>query len=157
MRTVAPLGSLVFQVQPRHLPPLEHIQLSNNLHPLAKSLQDILQSALGHSGQGIPSLTTLTEAHERLQSCLQEQGYSPVQICFNGVETGRVAVAITEVGSAGEASITGLEGSATSGKGWGIQPFQLRSQQVPIQQGDTGIVNSCTLLQGDPACIIRLF
>ena len=80
-----------------------------------------------------------------------------MQICFNGVETGRVAVAITEVGSAGEASITGLEGSATSGKGWGIQPFQLRSQQVPIQQGDTGIVNSCTLLQGDPACIIRLF
>ncbi|DBA78520.1 TPA: hypothetical protein ACH3X2_007842 [Trebouxia sp. C0005] len=33
--------------------------------------------------------------------------------------------------AADEASITGLEGSATSGKGWGIQPFEPRSQQVP--------------------------
>ena len=147
MRTVAPLGSLVFQVQPRHLPPIEHIQLSNNLHPLATSLQNILQSALGHSRQGIPSITTLTQAHEQVQFCLQEQGYRYVQICFSGLETGRIAVDITEVGGADEASITGLEGSATSGKGWGIQPFQLRSQQVPpLQQIDTGVMEGASLL-----------
>ncbi|KAL0049763.1 hypothetical protein WJX82_009526 [Trebouxia sp. C0006] len=36
-----------------------------------------------------------------------------------------------EVEAADEASITGLEDSAKSGKGWGIHPFQPRSQQVP--------------------------
>ena len=70
-----------------------------------------------------------------------------MKICFSGLDKGRIAVGITEVGSAAEASITGLEGSATSGKGWGIQPFQLRSQQVPsLQHVDNGVMKGASLL-----------
>lgn len=45
------------------------------------------------------------------------------------VLTGNIQVTVE--GSQAEASTTGLEGSAKSGKGHGIQPFRHRAQAVP--------------------------
>lgn len=77
------------------------------------------------------SVTALIQAHDSVQARLNEQGCRHVKVAFDGVDIGKISATITEVEAADEASITGLEGSATSGKGWGIQPFEPRSQQVP--------------------------
>ncbi|DBA90092.1 TPA: hypothetical protein ACH3X1_003411 [Trebouxia sp. C0004] len=131
MHPAAPLGSLQFQVRPRKLPPIQSMKLSGGPQSSAESLQQILQTAETHSHQGMSSVTALIQAHDSMQSCLNEQGCRHVKIAFDGVDTGKISANVTEVAAADEASITGLEDSATSGKGWGIQAFQPRSQQVP--------------------------
>jgi hypothetical protein len=131
MHPAAPLGSLQFQIKPRKLPPIQSMKLSGSPQSSAESLQHILQTAEGQSHQGMSSVTALIQAHDSIQACLNEQGCRHVKIAFNGVDTGKISATITEVEAADEASITGLEDSAKSGKGWGIHPFQPRSQQVP--------------------------
>ncbi len=76
-------------------------------------------------------MAALVEVHDQLQSHLKEQGHQHVNISFDGVDTGQVQVAVSGAATDDEASITGLEGSAKAGKGWGIQPFQPRSQPLP--------------------------
>ncbi len=131
MHPAAPLGSLQFQVRPRKLPPIQSMQLSGSPPSSAESLQHILQTAEAQSHQGKSSVTALIQAHDSIQACVNEQGCRHVKIAFDGVDTGKISATITEVEAADEASITGLEDSAKSGKGWGIHPFQPRSQQVP--------------------------
>jgi hypothetical protein len=131
MHPAAPLGSLQFQVKPRNLPPIQSMQLSGSPHSSAESLQHIIQTTETQSQQGLSSVTALIQAHDSIQSCLNEQGCRHVKVAFDGVDTGKISATITEVDAADEASITGLEDSAKSGKGWGIHPFQPRSQQVP--------------------------
>lgn len=131
MHPAAPLSSLQFQVRPRKLPPIQSVQLSGSPQSSAESLQHILQTAEAQSHQGMSSVTALMKAHDSIQARLHEQGCRHVKVAFDGVDTGKISATITEVQAADEASITGLEESATSGKGWGIHPFQPRSQQVP--------------------------
>lgn len=131
MHPAAPLGSLQFQVKPRELPPIQSMKLSGSPQSSAESLQHILQTAEAQSHQGMLSVTALIQAHDSIQACLNEQGCRHVKAAFDGVDTGKINVIVTEVEAADEASITGLEDSAKSGKGWGIHAFQPRSQQVP--------------------------
>ncbi len=131
MHPAAPLGSLQFHIKPRKLPPIQSMKLSGSPQTFAESLQHILQTAEAQSHQGMSSVTALIQAHDSLQACLNEQGCRHVKVAFEGVDTGKISATITEVEAADEASITGLEDSAKSGKGWGIHPFQPRSQQVP--------------------------
>ncbi len=131
MHPAAPLGSLQFQVKPRNLPPIQSMKLSGSPQSFAESLQHILQTAEAQSHQGMSSVTALIQAHDSMQARLNEQGCRHVKIAFDGVDTGKISATIKEVEAANEASITGLEDSAKSGKGWGIQPFQPMSQQVP--------------------------
>ncbi len=131
MHPAAPLGSLQFQVKPRKLPPIQSMKLSDSPLSSAESLQHILQTAEAQSHQGVSSVTALMQAHDSIQARLNEQGCRHAKVAFAGVDTGKISATITEVEAADEASITGLEDSAKSGKGWGIQPFQPRSQHVP--------------------------
>ena len=130
MHTVAPLQSLRFRVTPRKLPPIQSISISSSSEISSESLQQALQMAFNESSQHKCSVTALAEVHDRLQAQLTEHGHEYVNIAFDAIHTGNVEVVITDVASSDEASITGLEASAKSGKGWGMQPFQCRAQQV---------------------------
>ena len=158
MHPAAPLSSLQFQVRPRKLPPIQSIQLSGSPQSSAESLQHILQTAEAQSHQGMSSVTALMKAHDSIQARLHEQGCRHVKVAFDGVDTGKISATITEVQAADEASITGLEDSATSGKGWGIHPFQPRSQQVPsLHRAESSSITGASQLACCCAQSHRLF
>ena len=132
MHTVAPLGALTFQVKPRQLPPIQTITPASSALP-SDTVQQVLQIAQSRSDS---TASVLIEVHDQLQQHLREEGRNQLlSIAFNGVETGNVTVTVVQVETAEEASITGLEGSAKSGKGWGIQTFP-QSQAPPYTQNN---------------------
>ena len=126
VQTVAPLGSLRFQAAPRQLPQVKSIRFSSSTES-SDSIEQVLDTALEKGQQGTPTLDVLLEAHQHLQDSVS--GYASVS--FSGVESGDITVSVSAVKGPDEASITGLEGTAKSGKGWGISAFQSRSPQVP--------------------------
>lgn len=126
VQTVAPLGSLRFQAAPRQLPQAKSIRVSSSTQS-SGSIEQVLDTALEKGQQGTATLDVLLGAHQQLQDGVS--GYT--SICFSGVESGDVTVSISSVTGPNEVSITGLESTAKSGKGWGISAFQPRSPQVP--------------------------
>lgn len=126
VHTVAPLGSLRFQAALRQLPTVKSIRVSSSTQS-SGSIQQVLDTALEKCQQGTATSDALLEAHQQLQDSVS--GHT--SICFSGVESGDIEVSINPVKAPYEVSITGLEGTAKSGKGWGISAFQPRSPQVP--------------------------
>ena len=130
MRTVAPLGSLRFQAAPRKLPQITSLILSKSTEH-AGSLQPFLDSALQSSRQGVSALEVMLELHEKIQINVAGHRNSQIRVCYSGADKGDITVSIEAVKGRDGASTTGLEGTAESGKGWGISAFQPRSPQVP--------------------------
>lgn len=133
VQTVAPLGSLSFQAAPRQLPPVKSITVSSSTES-SGSIEQILKNATEQGQQGTPTLDVLLDAHERLRDSCS----SHASVSFSGVESGDITASITSVKGRNEASITGLEGTAKLGKGWGITSFQPRSPQVPSLASTVG-------------------
>ena len=132
VQTVAPLGSLRFQASPRQLPKVKSIKVSSSTKS-SGGIEHVLETAFGKVQQGTATIDVLLEAHQQLQDTVR--GHT--SICFSGVESGDIKVTINSVNGPHEVSITGLEGTAKSGKGWGISAFQPRSPQVPSLHGNT--------------------
>ena len=131
VQTVAPLGSLRFQAAPRQLPPVKSITISSSTENSGSSEQ-ILKTATEKGQQGTSTLDVLLHAHQQMQASCS----SPASVSFTGIESGDIKASITAVKGPNEASITGLEGTAKLGKGWGITAFQPRSPQVPPLHSD---------------------
>ena len=132
MQTVAPLGSLRFQAAPRQLPQIKSITLNSSANSPGHA-QQIFDTAARKSQQGTSTLDVLLEAHDQLQRSVN--GHATIS--FSGLESGDIQVSVGTVKSPDEASITGLEGTAKSGKGWGITAFQSRSPEVPSLHKDS--------------------
>ena len=145
VQTVAPLGSLRFQAAPRQLPQTKSIRVSSSTES-SGSIEQTLETALEKGQQGTATLDVLLEAHQQLQDRIS--GYTSV--CFSGVECGDIEVSIKSVKGPHEVSITGLESTAKSGKGWGISAFQPRSPQVPSLHNMT--VSTTDSSTGESSC-----
>ena len=130
MRTVAPLGSLRFRAAPRKLPQIRSITLSKSAEH-AGSLQPFANAALQNSQQGSSALQVLLELHDQLQSNVTSQRNGQIRVCYSGVDKGDITVSTEAMELPAEGSTTGLEGTAESGKGWGISAFQPCSPHVP--------------------------
>ena len=142
MHLVAPMGSLNFRVTLRKLPPIHSITLTPNPDQPTQKLQQILQGAKAASQKGVDTAIAMVEAHNKLQTALRAHGHQHVNIAFHGLDTGKIEADVTDVKSAQEASITGLEASARLGKGYAIQPFQQRMRQVPSSFENDGTQSS---------------
>lgn len=137
VQTVAPLGSLRFQAAPRQLPQVKSISVSSSTESLVR-IEQVLKIAFEKGQQGTATLDALLEAHQQLQDSVSGRA----SVSFNGVESGDIKVSVSTVKSPDEASTTGLEASAKSGKGWGISAFQLCSPQVPSLCSNTASTTS---------------
>lgn len=163
VQTVAPLGSLIFQAAPRQLPPVKSITVSSGTES-SGSTEQILKTATERGQQGTSTLDVLLDAHQQLQASCS----SHASVSFTGIESGDIKASITAVKGPNAASITGLEGTAKLGKGWGITAFQPRSPQVPSLHTDAmntvgsrtgrschGLHNSCVSTCKDGVMQIR--
>lgn len=131
MQTVAPLGSLHFQAVPRHLPQIASITITSSTDSSDRS-QLAVDTASKESKQGTSTLDVLLKLHDQLQRGVKGHG----SVSFSGVESGNIKVYVDTVSNPQEASVTGLEQTAISGKGWGISAFQPRTPQVPSLRND---------------------
>ena len=143
IHTVAPLGSLQFRVTPRKLPQIQTLTLATSPDQHSDMLKSVVEAAQAEGQSEASTVAVLLDAHDKLQKAVQEQGHKHVHIAFSGLETGNIKAAVRLEDSADQASTTGLEESATDGKGFAIQPFHPRSPQVPsLFQGDAAASSS---------------
>lgn len=134
LQTVAPLSALEFRVEPRSLPPLQELSATaeGGLAVDAAAVAAIAVDALARSQQQRePPLACLLGVRQALLALLPEASRGAVEVVFEGVELGRVCAVLQPVPAGKQRSVTGLEGSALGGQGWGIDPFQRRA---PRQQ-----------------------
>jgi hypothetical protein len=137
LRAAAPLGAVEFAVVARSLPAVSSFQavcgegLNGDLLT-PEAAENAAALATNASGG---ALSALLQARQALLAALPLDA----DVALTGVEGGRVVAAARRLAAGERRALTGLEGSAAGGQGWGIDPFkrQARAQQqaAPIAGG----------------------
>uniref|UniRef100_A0A7R9VAT9 TraB domain-containing protein n=1 Tax=Chlamydomonas euryale TaxID=1486919 RepID=A0A7R9VAT9_9CHLO len=126
LETVPPLAALRFSVAMRELPPVKamSVRVDSSLEadaPDAAALDAVCADVvLECKDAGTRPLTALLRARARFG----EVAGRPVAVAFRGVETGEVEATLKAAKPGDRPYLSGLEGGAINGEGFGIEPFR---------------------------------
>ncbi|KAL6762267.1 hypothetical protein V8C86DRAFT_2518932 [Haematococcus lacustris] len=146
LQAIPPLGAIKFVVQERVFPPITTIsaRIDSSLKSAGVPQADVdricqvaqasSQAAGGPQGQaGLPSLTCLLRARLALKELFAARaGGQGVVVSFEGADTGKVEVTVRAAREGDALLITGFEGSAQGGQGWGIETFRPTKNLVKL-------------------------
>ncbi|GIL84546.1 hypothetical protein Vretimale_14392 [Volvox reticuliferus] len=123
---VPPLGCIRFKVQARSLPAVTamSVRVDSSLRAVdvdQPALSAICLQASDEGKKGASGMTTLLRTRQRVMQLLS--GYK-VAVSFSGVDTGRVEMIVKAVKGMDPPFMSGLEGTAVNGEGFGIEPFR---------------------------------
>lgn len=96
---------------------------------------------LAETKEGFAPMLTLLRAKQRFAEVMG----CPVQVAYNGVESGRVEAIVKAVKSTDAPFVSGFESSAVNGEGWGIEPFR---PSRPLHQLSNKMFLTTSTLEG---------
>ncbi|GIL65992.1 hypothetical protein Vafri_19622 [Volvox africanus] len=123
---VPPLGCIRFKVQARSLPAVTamSVRVDSSLKAVdvdQAALSAICLQASDEGKKGASGMTTLLRTRQCVTDLLSSH---KVAVSFSGVETGRVEMIVKAVKATDPPFVSGLEGTAANGEGFGIEPFR---------------------------------
>lgn len=123
---VPPLGCIRFRTTPRSLPAVTSMnaRVDSSLKGVAvdeAAVEAICKQAVDDCKAGTSGLIALLRTKRRVQELLA--GHQ-VTVSFKGVDSGRVEAIVKAVKPTDPPYMSGLEGTAVNGEGFGIEPFR---------------------------------
>ncbi|GLI59093.1 hypothetical protein VaNZ11_000782 [Volvox africanus] len=133
---VPPLGCIRFKAQARGLPAVTamSVRVDSSLKAVdvdQTALSAICLQASDEGKKGADGMTTLLRTRQRVMELLS--GHK-VAVSFSGVETGRVEMLVKAVKATDPPFVSGLEGTAVNGEGFGIEPFRPQRGLVKVSK-----------------------
>ena len=139
LQVVAPLGAIEFVVTPRMLPALQELTVqAEGVDVDPGQLQQVRAEALAAGTAGTPALACLLQARRSLLQAVPEGERAQTEVVFSGAEQGKVQATVRTVPAGQPCSVSGLEGSAPGGQGWGIDSFKRQAKQA-VNAGSGGL------------------
>eukprot|EP00887_Chlorella_sp_A99_P000855 scaffold5.g855.t1 len=122
LQPVAPLGAVEFSVEGGLL-----------VDPAAAAAA--ADAAVAAANAGAPALAALLRARRALLGLLPEGARGAAEVVFSGAEAGRVASVLRPVPAGARRGLSGLEGSAEGGRGWGVEQYKRQARQAVSSGG----------------------
>jgi len=131
MKALQPLGALTFEVKERVLPPIKQcsVQLPAEGGFSLDDAKAVAEALVAQSSTGASTVAAALAARAKLIQVAEAAGMAgKVDVLLDGLDSGNAVLRVETLKDGAKASITGLEGSAAGGSGWGIEPLSRTSK-----------------------------